>query len=316
MGSDALHRCFVVVDVEGYGDPARTSPHRTAAREGMYRVLMTAFAECGLPWDDKSVDDAGDAVLVLLPGEVPKSHLVEQLPERVAANLRRHNHVHSHEAHLRMRMAVHAGEVHYDDRGRTSAEMIFTYRIVDAPSAKRALAGSTATLALVVSDHFYRSVVRHEPAARPGDFAQVGVAVKEVDALVWLRLVDGHPLDAGATGPSRARPAAPTGRPLVPDRLSAAEMGRIVDVLLGTPGFRTPAERDLLMSFLPFAGAINRHPANRTDVMSIVLTSQDYPNGVERLVECARMFAEGSTAMAELETLVADHRPGLDRPLG
>jgi hypothetical protein len=87
-------------------------------------------------------------------------------------------------------------------------------------------------------------------------------------------------------------------------------MSRIVDVLLGTPGFRTPAERDLLVTFLPFAGAIGRHPANRTDVMSILLTSQDYPNGVERLVECARMFAEGSTAMAELDNLMADRRPG------
>ncbi|GAA3458247.1 hypothetical protein ACFFSW_03325 [Saccharothrix longispora] len=311
MGSDALHRSFVVVDVEGYGDPTRTSPHRGAAREGMYRVLMTAFAECGLPWDDKSVDDAGDAVLVLLPADVPKNHLVEQLPERLAAALRRHNHVHADGARLRMRLAVHAGEVHYDDRGRTSEEMIFAYRILDAPAAKLALrADPTATLALVVSEEFYRSVVHHDPAARPGDFERVGVRVKEVDTHVWLRLVDGRTLGNGSAGAVDTRPA-PTGRrPPGPDRLGLAEMSRIVDVLLGTPGFRTPAERDLLVTFLPFAGAIGRHPANRTDVMSILLTSQDYPNGVERLVECARMFAEGSTAMAELDNLMADRRPG------
>ncbi|XVS66996.1 effector-associated domain 2-containing protein [Actinosynnema sp. CA-299493] len=302
MVSAAVHRSFVVVDVESYGDPTRTSPQRTAVRDGMYRVLMTAFADCDLPWDDEAVDDAGDSVMVLLPADVPKSVLVERLPERVVAALRRHNHVHAHEARLRMRMAVHAGEVHYDERGKTSAEMIFTYRILDAPAAKQSLKSSTATLVLVVSDPFYRSVVRHDPAARPGDYTSAQATVKEVDARVWVRLVDGRPIAGDATTPIRA---------VVEPPLTLAELGPIVDVLLRTPGFDTREGRDLVLREVKFAAAIGRHSANRPDTVSIVRTCAHYPGGLKALLEAIRFYAAGSTEMAELDTLLAERISGV-----
>ncbi|WP_157620791.1 effector-associated domain 2-containing protein [Saccharothrix sp. NRRL B-16348] len=299
MGSAAVHRSFVVVDVESYGDPDRSSPQRTAVREGMYQVLMTAFAECDLPWDDKSVDDAGDSLLVLLPADVTKAVLVERLPERVVSALRRHNEIHAHGARLRMRMAVHAGEVHFDDRGRTGEEMIFAYRILDAPAAKESLKSSTATLVLVVSDLFYRSVVRHDAAARPGDYTAAQAKVKEVDARVWVRLVDGHPNEG-------ARAAA---GPRV--ELTLAELGPVVDVLLRTPGFDTREGRDLVLREVPFAGAISRHGANRPDTVSIVRTCAHYPGGLAALLEAIRFYAAGSTEMAELDTLLAERGSGV-----
>ena len=297
MGSAAVHRSFVVVDVESYGDPSRTSPQRTAVREGMYRVLMTAFADCDLPWDDKAVDDAGDSLMVLLPADVPKSVLVERLPERVVAALRRHNHVHAHEARLRMRMAVHAGEVHFDDRGRTGDEMIFTYRILDAPAAKRALKTSNATLALIVSDLFYRSVVRHDPATRPGDYTPAQAKVKEVDARVWVRLVDGSPVAGHDTAPIRA----------VAERapLTLGELGKIVDALLEAPGFTTREGRDLVLGELRFAASITRLSNDRGDTVSIVRACERYPGGLESLVEAVRLHAAGSSAMDELDALMA-----------
>ncbi len=302
MGSAAVHRSFVVVDVESYGDPNRTSPHRAAVRDGMYQVLMTAFADCDLPWDDKAVDDAGDSLMVLVPADVPKAVLVERLPERVVAALRRHNHVHAHEARLRMRMAVHAGEVHFDDRGRTGEEMIFTYRILDAPAAKQALRTSTATLALVVSDPFYRSVVRHDPATRPGDYTAARAEVKEVDARVWVRLVDGKPVAGHATTPiHRVAQRAP---------LTLAELGKIVDALLGAPGFTTRDGRDLVLAELRFAASISRLPNDRGDTVSIVRACERYPGGLEALVEAVRVHAAGSAAMEELDALMAARPPG------
>jgi hypothetical protein len=299
MGSAAVHRSFVVVDVESYGDPNRTSPQRTAVRAGMYQVLMTAFADCDLPWDDKAVDDAGDSLLVLLPADVPKSVLAERLPERVVAALRRHNHLHAHEARLRMRMALHAGEVHFDEHGKTSEEMIFAYRILDAPAAKEALKTSTGTLVLVASDPFYRSVVRHDPATRPGDYTSAQAKVKEADARVWVRLVDGHPIE---TSQPAARPRG---------ELTLAELGPVVDVLLRTPGFDTREGRDLVLRELAFAASVPRHNSDRADVVSIVRTCAHYPNGLKALQEALRFYADGTTAMAELDTLLAQRTGGV-----
>ncbi|MEU4741994.1 hypothetical protein AB0G02_16235 [Actinosynnema sp. NPDC023658] len=298
MGSDAVHRSFVVVDVESYGDLTRTSPHRTAARNGMYQVMTTAFADCDLPWDDDAVDDAGDCLMVLLPADTPKGVLVDRLPERLVAALREHNHVHAAGARLRLRMAVHSGEVHYDEHGKTSAEMIFTYRILDAAEAKRALRDSTATLVLIASDPFYQAVTRQRPSARPDDYRPVDVQVKEIRTRAWVRLVDGRPLGAD-------RPAAPA------RGLTLAELGPIVEVLLRTPGFETREGRDLVLRDLPFATIIGRHGADRQDTVSIVRACAHYPGGLEALLEAIRFYADGTTEMAELDTLLAQRVGGV-----
>jgi class 3 adenylate cyclase len=300
MGSVGHHRSFVVVDVEGYGNRARTSRHRTAVRDGLYQVLVAAFVDCDLRWDDEAVDDVGDSVMVLLPADTPKGVLVDQLPERLVAALREHNHVHSTEARLRLRMAVHSGEVHYDEHGKTSDEMIFTYRILDTAEAKRALRESTATLVLVASDPFYQAVIRHQPATRPDAYQVATADVKEVHARVWVRLVDGHPIET-------ARQASPTRRPV----MSLAELGPIVEVMLRIPGFDTREGRDLVLSDLPFAATIPRHGADRPDTVSIVRTSASYPGGLDGLVEGIRFYAAGSTAMAELDTLLAQRNRGV-----
>ncbi|WP_367129545.1 hypothetical protein [Saccharothrix sp. HUAS TT1] len=300
MGSAAAHRSFVVVDVESYGDPTRTSPHRTAARDGLYQVMRSAFADCDLPWDPAAVDDAGDSLLVLVPADVPKSVLVDQLPERLVAELREHNHVHSAGARLRLRMAVHAGEVRYDEHGRTSPEMIFTYRILDTADAKRALRDSTATLVLITSDHFYQAVVHHHPSARPDAYQQATANVKEVHSRVWVRLVDGYPLGS-------PQPAAPGDR----RALTLAELKPVVEVMLRTPGFDTRDGRDLVLRELPFAAAVPRHTADRPDTVSIVRTCANYPGGLKALLEAIRFYAGDATAMAELDTLLAQRTGGV-----
>ncbi|ONI80407.1 hypothetical protein ALI22I_44590 [Saccharothrix sp. ALI-22-I] len=298
MGADAVHRSFVVVDVESYGDLTRTTHQRLAARDGMYQVLMTAFADCDLPWDDKMVDDAGDSLIVVLPADVPKSRLADHLPTRAAAELRAHNAIHSHGARLRMRMALHFGEVAYDGRGgKSSAALIFACRIVDTAEAKRALKDSAATLVVIASDLFYDSVIRHDPASHPEAYRLVDADVKETRTEVWIRLVDHYP----ATAPVTARYPQPRPR----HASTTAALGPIVEVLLRTPGFDTREGRDLVLRDLPFASSTARLSSDRADTVSIVRSCEHYPDGLESLVEAIRFYAAGTTAMAELDTLMA-----------
>ena len=87
----ALHRTILCVDVEGFGDPRRTNPHRVAVRTGLYRSLRVAFTRAGVEWEACYREDRGDGVLVLVPPEVPKNLLVGSVPLELVAALGEHN---------------------------------------------------------------------------------------------------------------------------------------------------------------------------------------------------------------------------------
>ena len=44
----AVHRAIMVVDVERFGDPARTSLHQLAVRDALYKALPEAFGRSGI----------------------------------------------------------------------------------------------------------------------------------------------------------------------------------------------------------------------------------------------------------------------------
>jgi len=161
----AVHRTIVAVDVEGFGNRRRINPQQVAVRDGLYRVLQQAFHVATIPWVECHHEDRGDGVLILAPAEVAKSRFVESLPTRLVEGLREHNSTHPVPEQIRLRMALHAGELHYDDHGVAGASINLTYRLLDAGTLKSALAGSPGVLALITSDWFFEEVVRH--TARP-----------------------------------------------------------------------------------------------------------------------------------------------------
>jgi tetratricopeptide (TPR) repeat protein len=193
----AVHQTILVVDVEGFGDRRRTNSHQLEVRSGLYRVLQSAFGKIGICWADCHREDRGDGVLVLAPASIFKSAFVESLPAVLVESLREHNNVHCAEEQIRLRMALHAGEVHYDDHGVTAAAVNLAFRILDADALKSALAGSPGVLAVAVSSWFFDEVVRHSPASAPSTYRQIRVVVKETSALVWICLPD-HPYPPSA----------------------------------------------------------------------------------------------------------------------
>ena len=184
----AVHRTIVVVDVEGFGDQRRTNPHQLAVRDGLYHAMQDAFGRAGIPWDNCGHEDRGDGVFVLVPAEVPKALLAESLPPVLVTALRAHNDGHPGPERIRLRMALHAGEVHYDQHGVTAVAVNLAFRLLDADPLKAALASSSGVLAVIVSSWFFEEVVRHSGAA-PG-YRPVEVAVKETTTTGWICLPD------------------------------------------------------------------------------------------------------------------------------
>ena len=248
----AVHRAIVVVDVEGFGDQRRTNPHQVAVRDGLYRAMQDAFGRAGISWDDCDHEDRGDGVFVLVPAEVPKALLAESLPPALVTALRAHNDGHPGPERIRLRMALHAGEVHYDRHGVTAVAVNLAFRLLDARPLKAALATSSGVLAVIVSSWFFDEVVRHSGAA-PG-YRPAEVAVKETTTTGWICLPDAVRISVKETQatswicppdalfPARAQAVTPSLPLVVPRQLPAAisgfagrkaELDTLTDVLAG-----------------------------------------------------------------------------------
>jgi len=170
-----------------------------AVREGMYRAVSEAFVSAGLPWDDH--EDRGDGIFVLIRPEVPKSLLVEPLPSELVAALNGHNRVHPDEERIRLRMSLHAGEVHIDQNGSAGKSVNWAFRLIEAEPLKAALASSPGVLAIIVSSWFFSEVVRHAAAGVATSYRPVLVTAKDGTEPGWVCLPD-YPLPAAEAAPA------------------------------------------------------------------------------------------------------------------
>jgi hypothetical protein len=205
------HCTILAVDVEGFGDRSRTMPHQLAIRNGLYHALRQAFGIARIPWEACHREDRGDGAILLAPPQVPKAPFVESLPYAVVAGLRQHNSAHPDEERIRLRMALHAGEVAFDDHGVTSSSLNHAFRLLAAPPLKAALAESRGVLTMITSDWFFDEVVRHSSGADHTEFRPAQVEVKETSTLGWIARPDyPYPADPGNLAVLRPRePAAP-----------------------------------------------------------------------------------------------------------
>jgi tetratricopeptide (TPR) repeat protein len=184
----AVHRTVVAVDMEGFGHPHRTNRNQVVVRDSLYQAMQIAFHRAGIPWSNHDHEDRGDGLFILVGPEVPKSLFVESLPATLASALRVHNRAHTDREQIRLRMAMHAGEIRYDKHGATAAAINLTFRLLESEPVKAALAGSPGLLAVITSSWFYEEVMRH--SAADAAFHPVPVAVKETKTTGWICLPD------------------------------------------------------------------------------------------------------------------------------
>ncbi|MFE9745931.1 hypothetical protein ACFYOT_13570 [Saccharothrix saharensis] len=185
----AVHRTVLVVDVSAFS--GRPLTPQKEIRLGLYAALETAFVDSGLKWSAVDHEDRGDGVLVLVPPDVPKSRVVDGVPHGLLGQLRRYNATRNEDAQIRLRMAITAGEVQYDEEGVVGDEVTLAFRLLDAKPLRDALDRSTASFALIVSDRIYADVVRPDPAMNPESFRPVHADVKEVHERAWLHVPNG-----------------------------------------------------------------------------------------------------------------------------
>jgi tetratricopeptide (TPR) repeat protein len=221
----AVHHSIVLVDVEGFGARHRTRADQGAIRHGLYQALELAFTRSGVGWDGCYREDRGDGVLILVPPQVPKTVLAAGVPGELAAAVRAHNQGHGRDARMRLRLALHGGEVAHDAYGVTGTAVTVAFRLLEAGPLKQALAGSPGVLAVIASAWFYEEVIRQAEGCAPATWRRVLVAVKETRQDGWVSLPDApYPADRDADLPAVPAAAAEVRYSLPPD--AAAFTGR------------------------------------------------------------------------------------------
>ena len=160
------HRAIVAVDIEL--STTRPDPVKAELRRTLYELFDQALHSAGIHRRHRDrFTDRGDGLLalirpvdqaskpVLLNRAVPA---LSQLLADYNASLPRADRLHRQ---LRVRVVVHAGEVHYDANGCFGEALDIAFRLLDAPGVKKALRTAADPLTLVISGDIYRTIVRH-----------------------------------------------------------------------------------------------------------------------------------------------------------
>jgi class 3 adenylate cyclase len=174
-----VHRSIMAVDLEG--STMRTNPVKGELRRVIYDLLGRSLEAVGITRNRlEPLIDRGDGVLALIRphDDVPKTVLLDQLIPLLTTLLTEYNAQASQPAlQIRLRVVVHAGEVHADRRGFYGEAIDVAIRLLDSAPVKKALKQAEVPLVLVVSGDIYSGIVCQGYVAADTYFPLVQVRV-------------------------------------------------------------------------------------------------------------------------------------------
>jgi class 3 adenylate cyclase len=178
---------MLAVDIAGYTD--RDEEIQLHLRRALYQMLGAAFTASGAAWERCRWQDRGDGALIMIPPGIPSHTLISPLPAQLRNQLRGHNRIVTESARMQLRAAIHIGPVYRDAHGFAGEDLNLLCRMLDAQPLRRALAGSGTDLALIVSDHFYDTVIlRHPSLTDPAAFQPLRTVVKRTRVHAWMHV--------------------------------------------------------------------------------------------------------------------------------
>lgn len=210
MDAAPEYRPLVAVDIEGSGGRGDVALLRI--REVLAAAFREALGESGIDARACRIEDSGDGLRMVAPAGAPKSRLIHPFFHELAVRLGAHNRTAAASTRIRLRVALHAGDVWLAPAEVAGGPLEVLARLLDARPAREALAAAPAAVpaSLLVSQHFYDETVRHGyPGIDPESFRRVEVTEKEYAAGAWLHLPG---LAPAAAQPPRGKPERPAGR--------------------------------------------------------------------------------------------------------
>ncbi len=189
-GRRPAYRTLLATDIAhsaGRGDVAATEIRRV-----LRTALRESFTQSGITWDDCLVTDLGDGFSIAAPSDTSKIALLYPLLTELANRLRTHNRTAGDLTQIKVRAALHAGDITVDDTGvPTGRPLEVLARLLDAAPLRAALENTPepTPVAAYLSHHFYEETVPHgHPGINTEDFHKYPFTTKEYSADAWLYL--------------------------------------------------------------------------------------------------------------------------------
>jgi hypothetical protein len=175
-------------------DIASSSGRGEAALQEIRAVLEqachAAFGAAGLDWDRCRRQDTGDGFHLVAPPGVQKRRLLHPALPGLATLLRAHNGRAPENLRIRLRVALHAGEIRLDpDGGASGSPFEILARLLNAAPLRTALldAPDSVPIAAILSQHFGEETVGHFGVGPAADaFVPVDVQEKAYRGQGWI----------------------------------------------------------------------------------------------------------------------------------
>ena len=153
------HRAIVAVDIEQ--STSRPDPIKGELRRILYELFDQALRSAGIHRRHRDgFTDRGDGILALIRpvDQAAKPVLLNRAVPALSQLLTDYNSAARPDRQLRVRVVVHAGEVHYDRNGCFGEALDIAFRLLDAAHVKKALQAAADPLILVISGDIYRAM--------------------------------------------------------------------------------------------------------------------------------------------------------------
>jgi hypothetical protein len=186
-GWEPEHHTIVTLDIEGFGSPTRTDPIRAGLRRSLQAIITGAQGKLSDPEPVRAVGDTGDGKWLLFHPGVPKTAVLGVFIPALETELRHHNSGASTAARIRLRIAVHHGDVIPDDGGYSGEPLNHAFRLIDNDVIRQALAASSQNSVTAVSADFFEKIIRPGYGSLdPENFSPVSIQVKELSTTAWI----------------------------------------------------------------------------------------------------------------------------------
>lgn len=184
--TDPQHRTIVVIDVAAFG--RRTDLAQLHVRADLDGLVREACRGSGIPRSRLVVADRGDGMIVFIPADVSKAVLLQPFVPRLRSCLHERNGTARVDQRIRVRVAVHAGEVVPGPHGWIGTDLNLACRLVDSiPLRQELVDNPRADLVLAVSDVIHQAVVRHgHRGIDASAYREVPLNTKEVATRAWI----------------------------------------------------------------------------------------------------------------------------------
>lgn len=182
------HYSMAIVDIEKFG--TRNNADQSWLRARMYEMVEKAIEAAGLDWSRCEREDRGDAVILLIPADEAKQDISDGFVRQLNTELIRYAARTTGTVKMRVRLALHFGEVGHDANGWVGGDLNTCCRLVDLPELKLTLQKHQETnLALVVSNQWYDAVVRHNPGLVDHlKYRRISFVAKELRDIAWIHV--------------------------------------------------------------------------------------------------------------------------------